>query len=712
MNTNLFSFKLWFIILLFKPLGLLAQCDILSKDYADQTGFTTLGSAVTISSGKVIFDQMPGQSDHRVYYTLSESLTNTWSAQFEFNPQSGNNVGVAVSLFCLTAGNQKPYKDPPYTPATPMTNQDFIEVNLFSPHDTPNYINETKIYAACKDNSNVPLSSPPLSIPEWNKTYYAQIERVSSTQGFFSVFSDAARTVHILGSPVCFTIPETITGLNTLQHANVSQADADRRFTGWVDNSCINSSTFSSNPYNADFSILEKYCYGTTLTTTTNAPNVNNQWNFYECDANCNSIGPILASFTTTGISVPLNLSLFQQGHYYMIKHGTWSDCQPWQEAKKCFQVMNLPIADAGPDITLCASNNGIQKIGSLGKKFSIYSWSPANWLNSTSVQQPKPTLPTYILPCVSQTYTLTVTSTINNCSASDAVKVTLINQAPSLTVESTPCIWCISPTLSASVIGSCNNSLIWSPGGSTANTINASSNGTYIATTTNQCFSASASININIPNMSGLLPGLSITNAMTSAYPWAAFEIGKPIGYNPAYNATTYDLKVMNSWGNVIHEQSNSVSCAGGFSNGEISWNGICSTTGNFPSLDTYVYVLTLSNCNSSKIYEGTINFVWRLASDNSAFYDTTERKDEFNIYPNPASVHTTVFIKDFQTSDSQILEIMSSAGSLVYSENVGSRNEMKLDLTNIPGGVYLLRIRNMISGSWSVRKLIVLDN
>ncbi|HRI34935.1 MAG TPA: hypothetical protein PLD02_14395, partial [Saprospiraceae bacterium] len=615
MKNTFLLLNLILLINLSRSTLLIAQCDVLSKDYSNSTGWTTAGTAVTITGGKVVYNQIPGQSDHRVYLSLGLTLGNTWAAEFDFNPQSGNNVGVAASLFCLTAGTQKPYKDPPYTLSTPWTNQDFIEVNVLSPHNTPNYITDTKIYAAYKDNSNSPVNSTPIDIPAWNQTYYVRIERISSTQGFLSVFSDQARTIHIPGSPQCFTIPSEVTGLNTLQHANIDQADADRRFSGWVDNSCIKSKVTPTNTYNTDFNIADKYCYGTSLVTSTNAPNVSNQWNFYECDVNCNIIGPELVYFVGNSISVPLTNSPFQPGHYYLIKHGVWSNCAPWQDATKCFQVLALPDAKAGTDLTLCPSTNGTKKIGAKAQLNTTYSWSPSNWLSNSTIAAPQPTLPSNIIPCVSQTYTLTVTNNITGCSATDNVNVTLINQAPSVSLSSTPCTWCVSPVLTATVTGSCNNSLLWSPGGATSQTISPLTNGIYTATVSNACFTTSASINAISPVFNGSLPDLSITSAATPTSPFIAFETGKLSGAIPSYNATSYNLKVFNAWGQVIHEQNGNATCATGFANGDISWNGICSTTGNYPPIDVFAYILTLNNCNSSRIYSGSLTFIYRLS-------------------------------------------------------------------------------------------------
>jgi hypothetical protein len=54
------------------------------------------------------------------------------------------------------------------------------------------------------------------------------------------VFSDAARTIHIQGSPVELVIPASIEGLNTVQHGNVARGSDYRELTGSVDNLCIN----------------------------------------------------------------------------------------------------------------------------------------------------------------------------------------------------------------------------------------------------------------------------------------------------------------------------------------------------------------------------------------------------------------------------------------------------------------------------------------
>ncbi|MCX6257758.1 MAG: T9SS type A sorting domain-containing protein [Bacteroidia bacterium] len=224
-------------------------CTILSDNYSDSTPWIQVGTTVTVSGGRVNFNSIPGYSDERVYRDLGTTLGYHWKSEFEFytdtNNNEGANLGVSVILFCLSNNHLTPYRVWPESyPAWNYSDQNFISITLGTPHSPgPHYQDSTIINVICKTGSPPAGSGLPVSallkLPAWNQVYYTRLERTNVSIGVISIFSDAARTVHIAGSPVCFTIPPGLTGLNTLQHSNLDQADAARRFTGWVDNTLI-----------------------------------------------------------------------------------------------------------------------------------------------------------------------------------------------------------------------------------------------------------------------------------------------------------------------------------------------------------------------------------------------------------------------------------------------------------------------------------------
>ena len=75
--------------------------------------------------------------------------------------------------------------------------------------------------------------------------------------------------------------------------------------------------------------------------------------------------------------------------------------------------VNPLPVAYAGPDVTICFGENGfLQASGGIA-----YNWSPATWLDNANVDNPAAS------PIVTTTYTVTVTDA-NGCSETDDVEV------------------------------------------------------------------------------------------------------------------------------------------------------------------------------------------------------------------------------------------------------------------------------------------------
>ncbi|MEZ5047792.1 MAG: SdrD B-like domain-containing protein [Chitinophagaceae bacterium] len=74
-----------------------------------------------------------------------------------------------------------------------------------------------------------------------------------------------------------------------------------------------------------------------------------------------------------------------------------------------------LPIANAGPDHTVCSTTSAV--IGTTALSGNTYSWAPATGLNATNIAQPTAT------PSTTTNYTVTVTNS-NGCTSTDVVTV------------------------------------------------------------------------------------------------------------------------------------------------------------------------------------------------------------------------------------------------------------------------------------------------
>jgi hypothetical protein len=75
--------------------------------------------------------------------------------------------------------------------------------------------------------------------------YYLQLIRVGTTSGLLNVYADPARTF-LINSSGLFTIPSSISDLNTVQFGTNEWQEANRMLTGKLDNLCVDNFTNTS----------------------------------------------------------------------------------------------------------------------------------------------------------------------------------------------------------------------------------------------------------------------------------------------------------------------------------------------------------------------------------------------------------------------------------------------------------------------------------
>lgn len=231
-----------------------------SNDINPCLGKTTSRSdnRISVSGGFCKFNNADEDGvDYRVWKNINTTLDNSWQADFEF---SYNESGLGLDnrcghpIFALTSGTDNPIN----TGSNKMcnfSNQDAIMVWMWQP--TALYYNnrgETVPPAIqrvvgltpwCKKGKDLDTYTPhdifPI-LPNTFPTYYIRLERLNSTQGRLSVYSDAARTQRIMSSEnkpyICFDIPPGLQNLNILQHSNAPHGSG-RILTGKIDNTCI-----------------------------------------------------------------------------------------------------------------------------------------------------------------------------------------------------------------------------------------------------------------------------------------------------------------------------------------------------------------------------------------------------------------------------------------------------------------------------------------
>lgn len=116
-------------------------------------------------------------------------------------------------------------------------------------------------------------------------------------------------------------------------------------------------------------------------------------------------------------------------------------------------EVRQLPVADAGSDVSFCMGEYA--KIGSSSNSGVSYSWTPTIDISDTTIAQP------YVNPGFSTEYTLTVTDDITGCSNSDATLIT-VNPIPDANVGADQ-ITCINDKVTIGAPGVTGNTYQWS---------------------------------------------------------------------------------------------------------------------------------------------------------------------------------------------------------------------------------------------------------
>jgi gliding motility-associated-like protein len=225
--------------------------------------------------------------------------------------------------------------------------------------------------------------------------------------------------------------------------------------------------------------------------------------------------------------------------------------------------VNPVPVADAGPDQTICMGSS--TTIGSAPVAGNTYSWAPASGLNSTTSSIPTAS------PSATTNYVVTVTGS-NTCTSMDTVKIT-VNPSPAANAGSnkTICVGASTILGAATVPG---DTYAWSPAGglSATNTAQpvASPNATttYTLTETNTLTGCtkSNSVTVTVNTLPVAQPGNAVMICKGSAvtigtaavagdtYSWTpAAGLSSATAAQPSASpavTTTYTLTVTSSAG------------------------------------------------------------------------------------------------------------------------------------------------------------------
>ena len=185
---------------------------------------------ITVGGGVCSIIALPGYPrDIRIHQPLGATIYDMWTMHFDWMVTNVGSVGGAVIPLVVTAGTQAPCN--PDNQPTQQTNQDAIGVLCLTTHFQTAPIWLTPFV---KDGNILDTTSCKLTIVA-NRLYHVTLNRYSPTKGELIVTDESGRL-----QKCCFDIPETVKGLNTVQTANLVQADQSRSITATLSRSSIN----------------------------------------------------------------------------------------------------------------------------------------------------------------------------------------------------------------------------------------------------------------------------------------------------------------------------------------------------------------------------------------------------------------------------------------------------------------------------------------
>ena len=169
-------------------------------NFSSSTGWTTVGSNISITGGAITASAMVTQTDNRIYYDLGSALSDKFIIDFDHYADSSP-ANSFWQMFALTD-----------TTAIPRTDDGIYPLIDMGSWDT--YLR----YSNEGSETNVGTLGS-LTSGQWQ---YVRFVR-DGTTGTLTVYSDSARTTQVLN--VSGTIPATVTGLRYFQSGALSGAN-------------------------------------------------------------------------------------------------------------------------------------------------------------------------------------------------------------------------------------------------------------------------------------------------------------------------------------------------------------------------------------------------------------------------------------------------------------------------------------------------------
>lgn len=238
---------------------------LFSDDFSNPSLWQVMGSKVftwgppgdvAVTGGVTRYDNFRGRQTYRLVRSLNGVLANDqdWRMELDFvlnasTPLSG------VILMAITANNQHPQSAA--SGSTTPNNNSGIQIIVANPLGSNS--NGDRISITSKVGTVSNGGSATIDINRGVR-YYIRLERLTSLDWSLSVFSDAARSIQVPGSPVCLQTQDPVEPLNFLQQGTGTTSSPSRRMHGDTDNLCIfgdvmNNSCLPSYPCDVNASV-------------------------------------------------------------------------------------------------------------------------------------------------------------------------------------------------------------------------------------------------------------------------------------------------------------------------------------------------------------------------------------------------------------------------------------------------------------------------
>ena len=181
-------------------------------DFSSSTGWTTVGSNISITGGAITASSMTTQSENRMYKSLGFTIADNFVMEFEFE-ETAISHGAHYMLFTLTAGSGN---------INSATNQDAIQIWVDKGSPT--------FYLRDKDGTSTGSNTSALTFSESTRYY---VTLVNNNRTVTYTVRTGSHTGTVLGTN-SITLQSGITGLTHVQSGSLSGNSGTTSYT--VDN--------------------------------------------------------------------------------------------------------------------------------------------------------------------------------------------------------------------------------------------------------------------------------------------------------------------------------------------------------------------------------------------------------------------------------------------------------------------------------------------